>query len=211
MRTVLIVFSVFSAVAVSSVTARPFQRHAMVPLDLLTWRRDAGETFVKVTPSSGSHDTSRQTPPAAQKLPSCDRPEHRQFDFWVGEWDVTVSGKPAGTNSITKEMKGCVIHEHWSGGGGLRGESFNIWDRTRKKWHQTWVTDTGNLLVLEGEFVNGAMQMTGESMTAKGAVTNRVTWTPNPDGSVRQFWESSTDGGNTWQTSFDGLYRRAKK
>ena len=155
---------------------------------------------------------SAVTPPQApgQKPATCDQPEHRQFDFWVGEWDVIVNGKPAGVNSITKEMKGCVIHERWSGTGGLRGESFNIWDRTRKKWHQTWVTDTGGLLVLEGEFADGAMQMRGETMSPKGPVMNRVAWTPSPDGGLRQFWQTSNDGGATWQTAFDGVYRARK-
>ena len=36
----------------------------------------------------------------------------------------------------------------------------------------------------------------------------RITWTPNADGTVRQHWEQSTDGGKTWTTAFDGLYRR---
>jgi hypothetical protein len=151
--------------------------------------------------------------PAAQGagVPTCDGAEHRQFDFWVGEWDVTApNGQLAGRNSITRELSGCVLHEHWTGTGGLRGESFNTWDRTRKRWHQTWVSSTGNLLVLEGGLVNGAMQMSGESMSPKGPVHNRITWTPSPDGTVRQFWETSADGGKTWQVAFDGQYRRAK-
>jgi hypothetical protein len=32
----------------------------------------------------------------------------------------------------------------------------------------------------------------------------------NADGTVRQLWETSSDGGSTWTTSFDGLYRRKK-
>jgi hypothetical protein len=144
-------------------------------------------------------------------VPTCDGAEHRQFDFWVGEWDVTApNGQLAGRNSITRELSGCVLHEHWTGTGGLRGESFNTWDRTRKRWHQTWVSSTGNLLVLEGGLVNGAMQMSGESMSPKGPVHNRITWTPSSDGTVRQFWETSVDGGKTWQVAFDGQYRRAK-
>jgi hypothetical protein len=31
---------------------------------------------------------------------------------------------------------------------------------------------------------------------------------PGKDGSVRQLWESSADGGRTWTTVFDGLCRR---
>jgi len=37
----------------------------------------------------------------------------------------------------------------------------------------------------------------------------RITWTPSLDGSeVRQHWEVSSDDGATWQTAFDGHYRR---
>lgn len=151
--------------------------------------------------------SAQSQPPAL----TCDAPEHRQFDFWVGEWEVTSpDGKPAGRNSITREMNGCVIHEHWSGAGGMKGESFNIWDRVTKRWHQTWVTDRGNLLQLDGAFQNGSMQLSSESGPPDRRVFNRVTWTPSPDRTLRQHWEASTDGGKTWTTAFDGKYRRLK-
>ena len=141
----------------------------------------------------------------------CESPEHRQFDFWVGEWEVTTpDGKTAGRNSITRELKNCVIHEHWAGAGGMNGESFNMWDTVRKRWHQTWVNDNGNLLLLDGAFQNGSMLLTGISGPPERQVTNRITWTPGADGTLRQHWEASADGGKTWKTAFDGLYRRAK-
>jgi hypothetical protein len=150
-----------------------------------------------------------QTPP--QPPPRCDQPQHREFDFWVGEWEVTTpDGKPAGRNSITKEMDGCVIHEHWDGAGGMKGESFNIWDRQTRRWHQTWVNTAGNLLLLDGEFKDGAMRMTGPSGAPGQRVMNRVTWTPDPDGSVRQLWEVSSDDGKSWKPVFDGRYRKSK-
>ena len=52
-------------------------------------------------------------------------------------------------------------------------------------------------------------------MTTQGkpAGTNRIeadlagiTWSLEPDASVRQVWESSTDGGTTWTVAFDGRY-----
>ncbi len=142
---------------------------------------------------------------------TCDAPEHRQFDFWVGDWDVTTpDGKPAGRNSITRELNGCVIHEHWTGAGGMNGQSFNMWDRVKKQWHQTWVADNGNLLLLDGTFQNGSMQLTGSSGPAERLVSNRITWTPNADGTLRQHWEVSSDGGKTWKSAFDGRYRRSK-
>jgi hypothetical protein len=36
----------------------------------------------------------------------------------------------------------------------------------------------------------------------------RLTFFNNPDGTVRQLWESSNDEGKTWQVAFDGLYRK---
>ena len=141
--------------------------------------------------------------------PRCDTAEHRQFDFWVGDWEVTTpDGKPAGRNTITRELNGCVLRERWRGAGGSNGESFNIWDRTRKAWHQTWVSDTGMLLLLDGAFTNGSMQMSGTSGPAGRQVANRITWTPAADGTVRQHWEVSSDGGKSWKTLFDGRYRR---
>ena len=70
------------------------------------------------------------TPAASSaKPPPCEAPEHRQFDFWLGRWDVTVSGQAAGTNEITLEEDGCVLHEHWVGSKGGTGQSFNWYDR----------------------------------------------------------------------------------
>ena len=40
------------------------------------------------------------------------------------------------------------------------------------------------------------------------AEIQRITWTPLDGGRVRQHWESTTDGGKTWVTAFDGLYTR---
>ncbi|MGE0351599.1 MAG: hypothetical protein AB7I33_14015 [Gemmatimonadales bacterium] len=149
-----------------------------------------------------------QNPPP----PGCPGPEYRQFDFWVGEWNVTApGGAQAGTNSITTELLGCVLHEHWDGAQGGKGESFNIYDATRKVWHQTWVSDRGTLLTLEGTLKGDAMVLEGESIARNGkTVQNRVTWTPRPDGAVRQLWEVSRDGGATWGTVFDGLYVKKK-
>jgi hypothetical protein len=40
----------------------------------------------------------------------------------------------------------------------------------------------------------------------KGATVQRITWSRETDGSVRQLWESSSDGGRTWAVAFDGRY-----
>jgi tetratricopeptide (TPR) repeat protein len=74
---------------------------------------------------------------------------YREFDFWVGTWDVRANGaapdSPASQNVITLEYDGCVVQEHWRSAGGATGSSFNIYDASRKAWFQTWVDSTGGL------------------------------------------------------------------
>jgi hypothetical protein len=139
----------------------------------------------------------------------CDAPAFRAFDFWLGEWSVhTPDGKLAGTNRIDREYGGCVVHERYTTGRGFSGESLNVYDAPRQRWHQTWVDDSGTLLILEGRAIDGKMVLEGQTIGAAGEVVrHRITWTPNADASVRQLWES-TDAKGAWQVAFDGLYTK---
>lgn len=145
---------------------------------------------------------------AATPVP-CSSPEHRQFDFWLGEWQVrTPDGKVAGINRITSEYGGCVVHERYATGRGYSGESLNVYDAARKVWHQSWVDDTGLLLTLEGRWDGKSMVLVGQAPDATGKVSRqRITWTPNADGSVRQLWETADDQGK-WTVAFDGQYTK---
>lgn len=67
---------------------------------------------------------------------SCQAAEHRQFDFWVGRWDVFVaSGKKAGESRVELIADGCALLEEWSGGGGVTGKSLNIYSGADHQWH----------------------------------------------------------------------------
>jgi tetratricopeptide (TPR) repeat protein len=139
---------------------------------------------------------------ALELLQPCTSEQHRAFDFWIGEWDVTT---PASTtwlasSSITVANNGCSIHESYRTPSGLAGMSINFYDAGRKLWHQSWIDNQGAPIYLEGNLVDGAMVLTD--------ATSRVTWSWQPDGQVRQHWESTTDEGKTWSTAFDGYYRR---
>ncbi|HYD81545.1 MAG TPA: DUF1579 family protein [Paucimonas sp.] len=139
----------------------------------------------------------------------CDAPEHRAFDFWLGEWQVyRPDGKLAGTNRIEREYGGCVLHERYTTGAQYSGESLNAYDAGRKVWHQTWVDNAGALLLLEGGLRDGKMVLEGQTVQADAKrIRHRISWTPNADGTVRQHWEVMGADGK-WNTAFDGLYRR---
>jgi hypothetical protein len=145
-----------------------------------------------------------------QQSQPCAGPEYRQFDFWEGTWNVfNQQGQQVGTNTIERTLDGCALHEQWKSATGSSGFSYSIYDRSRGKWHQTWVDSGGLLLTIEGGLIEGRMVLTGITLGQQGAKTlNRISWTPIASDSVRQFWETSTDSGKTWSVAFDGMYVR---
>jgi len=148
---------------------------------------------------------------AQQQPPPCRAPEYRQFDFWVGSWNVfNPAGQQVGTNTIDRTLNGCALHEQWTSRSGNRGFSYNTYDRTSGRWHQTWVDDSGTLLLIDGGLEEGKMVLSGTTKGAQGSVLNRITWSPVAPDSVRQLWQTSTDGGGSWSVAFDGMYVRVK-
>src|SRR5262245_6955298 len=155
-------------------------------------------------PSSQSN-----APPSAK--PCGANPEYRQFDFWIGEWDVQAGGKHAGTNSVQLILGDCVFFENWKGAGGMTGKSFNLFNAAKGKWQQTWVDSSGNALELYGEYIDGAMRIVGAKRAPNGGkIIDKLTFVPLEGGRVRQLWESSKDDGRTWDVVFNGLYTRRK-
>lgn len=157
-------------------------------------------TVIAVIALTGAH----AAPPSSAA--ACASPAHHEFDFWIGDWTVTEHGKPAGANRISALLEGCALLENWSGAGGTRGNSLNFYDSSRRLWQQTWIDSSGSPLNLEGHFIAG--HMTLSSLKAGVNDADRITWTPNKDGSVRQLWEHTMDAGKTWKVAFDGLYVR---
>lgn len=132
--------------------------------------------------------------------------ERRQFDFWAGEWEVkTASGATAGSNKITLVHKGMALLEEWTDARGGTGSSLNAYDPQSKTWRQTWVDDGGNIRNFEGGW-NGT-QMVLATADA-GGKRERMTFTPLPDGRVRQHGEHTEDGGATWKTRYDLYYSK---
>ena len=154
-----------------------------------------------------------------QKLTPCSAPEYRQFDFWLGDWDVrSAAGQLLGRNRISKRHGGCVVVEEWESANGGSGSSFNVYDQPTKQWHQFWVDATGtnwlssdkegNPVTLRGGIRDGAMVLASHRDSLPSIGQTRVTFRPLEDGRVRQTFESSSDGGKTWTVSFDGFYKK---
>ena len=147
---------------------------------------------------------------AAQQPPSCDTAEHRQFDFWVGAWEVvTPDGELAGNNTIRSILNGCALEESWRGAEGSIGRSLNMYYTRDGRWHQSWVDGAGGRLDLAGGVEdNGRMVLSGRMPGADVAeVLHEISWEDLGDGTVKQHWRASKDGGEAWEDVFVGIYR----
>jgi hypothetical protein len=141
---------------------------------------------------------------------ACRGPAHHQFDFFVGDWDaydVSAPDRVVARNRVTTILGGCVVHEVYSQNDGLEGESFSIYDPSREQWHQTWVTNRGTLLLLDGRLESGRMVLSGTEHTAGVPSVLRGVWEARGQ-DVHEVAERSRDGGKTWEPVFDMIFRR---
>jgi len=146
----------------------------------------------------------------------CTAAPQKQFDFWVGEWDLTWPGQNAGemgrgTNSIKRILDGCVVQESFSGQDAmhLRGTSVSIFDANSGKWKQTWVDNEGGYLDFVGELKNGQMILQREASRPDGSkILQRMVWKNITANELDWSWEASRDGGKTWQVQWPIHYKR---
>src|SRR5689334_14604855 len=163
--------------------------------------------------------TAQGTPPPKAVPVGCVSSESHQFDFWVGKWEVHPNGanQIIAHSLIEKKYGGCAIRENWmpvgkelNGGGG----SLSLFDPRAGHWRQTWIDSSGARADFDGGFADGVMSITGNWPNFAGPGKDalvRMNYQVQPDGQVRQWGESSTDGGKSWAKAFDFLYRHVEE
>jgi hypothetical protein len=146
----------------------------------------------------------------------CAAAEQKQFNFWIGEWDLTWPGeKPRetgrGSNSIKRILEACVVQETFSGEESmhLRGTSVSTFDGNAGKWKQTWVDNEGGYLDFAGEFKDQQMILQREAVRKGGTrILQRMVWKNITANELDWSWEASRDGGKTWQVQWPIHYKR---
>jgi len=143
----------------------------------------------------------------------CCTDKHAEFDFWLGSWTVTKpDGSLAGTNVIDKIQDNCILRENWkSAAGNFTGTSSNFYNSQTKQWEQIWLDNQGGILHLKGNRVGNQMILQSDEQLNGNGVPffNRITWTLNDDGTVRQYWEIITNDTDV-SVAFDGLYKKTQ-
>lgn len=154
-------------------------------------------------------------PAALAQQTLCETSAADGLDFWVGSWDLawtSASGPATGTNTITRDLSGCVIHERFAATTGFKGESVSVY--TPSGWRQTWVDNSGGYLLFEGQthddgtvremrmapFENASGEMQINRMIWEDVTADRLTWR----------WQSSTDSGDSWTDTWVIYYTRAE-
>lgn len=169
-------------------------------------------TFLVVAGSAAACRGLSADPKAAASK-QCSAPEYRRLDFWTGDWDVFDVGgarQPIAHARVDVILGGCALLEVYEQTDGLVGRSFTIYDAPRKIWHQTWVTNRGQLLTIEGRFEGDRLTLQGRQLSSDAVEKIvRGMWKSEGDG-VRETAQTSDDGGATWRPLFDIRFQRRK-
>lgn len=171
-------------------------------------------TVLLVCLSAPSPAQEQASEPAVPAKSICETDAHfSDFDFWIGEWNVYSNDEKKtfqGSNSVTRHHKNCLIMENWTSAKGGDGRSMNYYDPVEDQWRQLWVAGGYSIDYTGGLIDNGSMVLNGKINYYKTGQSNRFrgTWTPNADGSVRQFFEQLDPQSKEWTVWFDGLYVR---
>ena len=147
----------------------------------------------------------------AQTECSCCTEQHKEFDFWIGEWSVLNSeGKKVGENSISKIEDNCILVEKWKGVQGTTGTSHNYYDPSDESWNQLWIDNKGNILKLKGRMDSGKMVLRSsvEKDQEGNSYYNQISWGRNQDGTVTQLWELYEENGKLIRQLFMGIYHK---
>lgn len=148
-----------------------------------------------------------------QRPVGCTSVESRQFDFWLGEWDVSPGQSPVviAESTITLHDQGCVILENWRPFRNAHGHSINIYDATDGKWHQTWADASGTRTEYSGSVdADGVIRLDNLSPPQPGApqARQRMNFQRVDANTMRQWGEALNADGQNWTTTWSFTYRR---
>ena len=140
----------------------------------------------------------------------CAGAEHRQLDFWIGDWNVAVHSRATptsdqwsdqrGTQHVTPTLSGCAIEEHFTAAppAPWAGRSFSAFDVLSHQWRQTWVDDSGGYLAFTGGPDGDAFTFVGEPRDLGGVKFQmRMVFSKISHDALHWEWQRSEDG---WAT-----------
>lgn len=143
------------------------------------------------------------------------------FDFWVGEWELTwqdAQGNPQqGYNRIVKILDDQVIQENFEtiptseSASVFRGMSLSVYNPRTEQWHQAWTDNQGGYYNFIGQFEGDKRMFVTKATNQRGKeIIQRMVFRDITQDAFVWDWESSSDGGQTWQLNWQIHYQRKK-
>jgi hypothetical protein len=145
----------------------------------------------------------------------CAAPQASQFNFWVGDWNLTWSDSLHGTNHVEKIMDGCTVQENFNDPNtSFIGKSWSVYNQNYKIWQQTWVDNQGGYIDLTGGMIGDSMVLVTieknvpQNISPTGKIISRMVYANITKQSFDWNWESSSDSGKTWKINWHIIYKR---
>ena len=94
---------------------------------------------------------------------------------------------------------------------GQTGTSYNFYNKSDQSWNQVYIDNFGTVLELKGNLINNEMVLESKKIKSTKAdfhYFNRITWSKQENGDVRQKWEIIGEDNKVIQVAFDGIYKR---
>jgi hypothetical protein len=146
----------------------------------------------------------------------CDTPQHHQFDFWVGDWQVfdAKTNQLVAFDHVEKHSHGCIVQQNLTMvtdlyrrqdvGYRMTGIGVNRFDG--ESWLELWADNQWGAIVLRG------MPGPGKAMVLTTIIPSRnrdlrLEWEKRPDGSVRALQYVAPTGSGKWELYGDLIYR----
>ncbi|MDB6084184.1 MAG: hypothetical protein JWN43_2065 [Gammaproteobacteria bacterium] len=165
--------------------------------------------LVAVLSSAQSRSVDSATAP-------CDTPQHHQFDFWVGDWQVfdAKTNQLVAFDHVEKHSHGCIVQQNLTMvtdlyrrqdvGYRMTGIGVNRFDG--ESWLELWADNQWGAIVLRG------MPGAGKAMVLTTIIPSRnrdlrLEWEKRPDGSVRALQYVAPTGSGKWELYGDLIYR----
>jgi hypothetical protein len=147
---------------------------------------------------------------------TCDTPQHHQFDFWVGDWQVfdADTHRLVAIDRVEKHTQGCIIQQNMTFLTDLyrrpgvkyrlAGISINRFDGDA--WLQMWADNQWGAIFLRGSLdAKGAMVLISAIPSRNRDV--KLVYEREADGTVRNLQYVAPAGSGKWVKYGDLIYR----
>jgi hypothetical protein len=146
----------------------------------------------------------------------CDTPQHHQFDFWVGDWQVfdAKTNQLVAFDRVEKHSHDCIVQQNLTmvtdlyrrPGVGYRMTGIGVNRFDGESWLELWADNQWGAIVLRGMPAAGkAMVLTTIHPSRNRDL--RLEWDQRPDGSVRALQYVAPAGSGKWELYGDLIYR----